>query len=92
MRSVIGGLLLGIGILVAGLSGLCSLFMAMDLVLGAGGSSGKYLDWPTLLIVGGIPFAFGLGIAFGGWRLLKPARPGQVKPAEPAAPPTSDPE
>lgn len=78
-----------VGILIAGLSGLCSLFMAMDLVLG---SSGNYLDLPTLFIVGGIPFAFGLGIAYGGWRLLNPPRQAEVKPAEPAAPPTSPPE
>lgn len=89
MRPVFGGLLLGIGILVAGLSGLCSLFMAMDLFLG---SSGNYLDLPTLLIVGSIPFAVGLGIAYAGRKLLKPAKPPNVTPAEPAAPPTSPPE
>jgi len=101
MRPVFGGLLLGIGILIGGLSGLCSLFMAADLVLGTGGGSDNFLDWPTLFIVGGIPFAFGLGIAYAGWKLLNPARPvanqspvqqAEIKPAEPAAPPTLPPE
>ena len=100
MRQVFGGILLGIGILIAGLSGLCSLFAAMDLVLN-GSSTSKYMDWPTLLFIGGIPFAIGFGMAWGGWKLLNAPKPatGQpqqptvpVKPAEPAKSPTSDPE
>lgn len=100
MQKVFGGILLGIGILIAGLSGLCSLFAAMDLLFsGRSGGGENFLDWPTLFFVGGIPFAIGFGMAFGGWKLLNagsaptsqpPAASMAIKPAEPAAPPTSD--
>ena len=70
MKSLFGGLLLAVGILVAGVSGLCSLaFFVMG--LGDGGLSGIL---PMILVVGGLPFAIGLGLFFGGRSLLRSAR------------------
>ena len=70
MKSLLGGLLLAVGILVAGVSGLCSLaFFVM--ALGDGGL-GEIL--PMILVVGGLPFVIGLGLFFGGRSLLRSAR------------------
>ena len=69
MRTLFGGLLLGIGILIMTCSGLCSLYVVA-------------IGFPALfqepfvilfpLIVGGIPFAIGYGLYRLGRRLLRP--------------------
>ena len=70
MKQFVGGLLLAIGILMMTGSGLCTLW-----IIGAGLSSmriGEALAaLPIPLIVGGIPFAIGLGMFFGGRALLR---------------------
>ena len=70
MRQFWGGLLLAIGILIMTGSGLCTLW-----IIGAGLTSmqiGEALAaLPIPLIVGGIPFAIGLGMFFGGRALLR---------------------
>lgn len=48
-----GGILMGIGILIALLSGLCSLWFLAD-----GGNDAGW--WEIVLLVGGIPFALGV--------------------------------
>ena len=67
MRRLLGGILLAIGILVAGLSGLCTL-----LVLGGSLTSGQFIDGLSMaLAFGGIPLAIGIGLIFAGRALLK---------------------
>ena len=69
MKQVFGSILLAVGILIAGGSGLCSL-----VVLGGGisNSFGEVLG--IVLIVGGIPFAIGLGLFFTGRALVRQAK------------------
>lgn len=69
MRKVAAGLLIGIGILVAGASGLCMALMLPGAVSGTdyllSGMTG------TILLLGGVPFALGVGAVFLGRHLLK---------------------
>jgi|KBSMisStaDraftv2_1062788.scaffolds.fasta_scaffold603710_2 hypothetical protein len=69
MKEVFGGILMAAGILIAGASGLCSLF-----VLFSGGEFGGMSMLPLVLLIGGIPLAAGAGIAYGGYALIKNAR------------------
>ncbi len=71
MKSLFGGILLGAGILIAGASGLCSLVF---LVMGLSEPSGFVDVAPMVLVVGGIPFAIGLGLFFLGRSLVRSAR------------------
>jgi hypothetical protein len=69
MKAVFGGILMAAGILIAGGSGLCSLMILF--------SSGEFAGpsmWPMVLMIGGIPFAVGAGIAYGGYALIRSAR------------------
>jgi hypothetical protein len=68
MRVVFGGILLAVGVLIAGGSGLCSL-----MVLFSSGMGGLTMI-PAVLLFGGVPFAIGAGIAFGGHALIRSAR------------------
>lgn len=79
---VLGGILLAIGILVAGLSGLCSLTMLVG--LGTSGSEGLGIA-PVVLLFGGIPFAGGLALAYAGRSILRSANQQQQPPAPPAS-------
>jgi len=67
----LGGILLGIGILIAGLSGLCSLVLFLT------EATSSYSNMEDLLAMimgfGGIPFALGLGMIFLGRHLIKSA-------------------
>ena len=67
----LGGILLGIGILIAGLSGLCSLAMFVTELT----SVHSNMSETTMLILmfGGIPFAIGVGLFFCGRQLIKSA-------------------
>ncbi len=70
MRAIIGGILLAVGILIAGASGLCSLAV----LFGGGMGPGAFSMLPLVLLIGGIPFALGAAIAFGGQVLIRQAR------------------
>ena len=75
MKQVIGALLLGVGILIAGASGLCSLvvFGSFMAEWSADGGMQEFMSAiPALAIVGGIPFASGVGLFVLGRHLLKP--------------------
>ncbi len=74
MRKVFGGLMLGCGILVAGLSGLCTLLVAGTSMLGASSSQEMMSVIPAALIFGGIPVAIGVGLFFGGRALVRSAK------------------
>ena len=65
---IFGGILIAIGILIAGASGLCSIAILMD--------SGEFAGpdmWPLVLMIGGIPGALGIGMVFGGRALIRSA-------------------
>jgi hypothetical protein len=66
MRQLFGGILLAMGILIAGASGLCSLA-----VLFGGGLSQSLGMLPLVLLIGGLPFALGIAMTIGGRRLLR---------------------
>ena len=66
---LLGGILLAVGILIAGLSGLCTVvFFAMSVGQDGAGTL------PLVLGVGGIPFLIGLGLFFAGRALIRNAR------------------
>ena len=69
MKVIFGGILMAVGILIAGGSGLCSL-----VILFGGGMGTDFSMLPLVLLVGGIPFAVGAAIAFGGFCLIRSAR------------------
>lgn len=71
MKSLLGGILLGAGILIGGASGLCSLAV---LVMGLADPAGIMTVLPLVLVVGGIPIAIGLGLFFLGRSLIRSAR------------------
>ena len=70
MTRFFGGLLLGVGLLIMTCSGLCSLVVV---VMGFS----EALREPSIIIVpllvGGIPFAIGFGLFWGGRALLREA-------------------
>jgi hypothetical protein len=65
MKQVFGGILLAIGLIIALVSGLCCLAVFGD---------SPHLnseDVTLVLVIGGIPFVVGVGMAIGGWFLLR---------------------
>jgi hypothetical protein len=66
VRRLFGGILLAVGILIAGLSGLCSL-----MVLFTSGEFSGFGMLPAVALFGGIPFAGGVAMVFGGRHLLR---------------------
>jgi hypothetical protein len=75
MKILFGGILLAVGILIAGASGLCSLYMLFSSDVFRSGSGGELLSMlPLILLFGGPPFAIGVAIAFGGRSLIRQAR------------------
>ncbi|HKC03822.1 MAG TPA: hypothetical protein VKC17_11030 [Sphingomicrobium sp.] len=69
MKEIFGGILMAVGILIAGGSGLCSMIVLFD-----SGEFSGFGMWQLVLLVGGIPFAVGAGITYGGYALLRSAR------------------
>ena len=65
---VLGGILLAIGILIAGLSGLCSLVFVVTELTSPYSSVDRTVSY--VLGIGGIPFIIGLAMVFLGRRLL----------------------
>jgi hypothetical protein len=71
MKEVFGGIIMAIGILIAGGSGLCSLVMLFS----GDGEFGNTMEMlPLVLVVGGVPFAIGSAITFGGYMLFRSGR------------------
>jgi hypothetical protein len=71
MKGLLGGILLGVGILIAGGSGLCSLVFVVVMLSGNGGSTSGMM--PIVLLVGGIPFAIGIGLFYLGRWIIRSA-------------------
>ena len=79
MKSFFGGVLLAAGILIAGVSGLCSLVV---LGMGVTEPSGLADVLPMVLLFGGVPFLIGLGLFFLGRSMIRSARrDGQEAPS-----------
>lgn len=70
MQKVVGGLLLAAGTLIAGLSGLCTLFMFAE---SSSPETYSYESIMLVLIFGGIPFGVGALLIFAGYRLVRRA-------------------
>lgn len=77
MKTFFGGVLLAVGILIAGGSGVCSLYLLF--APGTGLDEG-WSNLPLILIYGGLPFALGVAIALGGRSLIRQARGEQAQP------------
>jgi hypothetical protein len=69
MKELFGGILMGIGIIIAGASGLCSL-----MVFVSGGIGNNFSMLPAVLVFGGPPIALGVGMFYGGRALIRQAR------------------
>lgn len=73
MQNVVGGIMLGCGILIAGLSGLCTIVVVGTSLADSG--AGEFASMiPAALVFGGIPAAFGVGIFFLGRHLMRTAK------------------
>lgn len=70
MKEILGGILMAVGILIAGASGLCTIVT----LSGAVWDSETLSMLPLVLLIGGLPFAVGAGIAYGGYALIRNAR------------------
>lgn len=78
MKGVFGGLLMAAGILIAGLSGLCTLLVVGG-SLADTGSGGEVMSMVMAAgIFGGVPFVMGLGLFFAGRILIRSGRPAEV--------------
>ncbi len=65
----VGGILIAVGVLIAGLSGLCSLSMLLEEATRPNAQVG---DWLVIVgLVGGIPFLTGLALIYSGMKMLK---------------------
>lgn len=73
MQKLFGSLMLGCGILVAGLSGLCTLIVAGSALAGSSSAEEMMSVLPAALIAGGIPIAIGIGAFFIGKAMLRAA-------------------
>lgn len=69
MKKLFGGILLAIGILIAGVSGLCTLVSLLSSL-----SNGPIGMIPLSLIVGGIPMLIGGGLIYAGLYFLRQDR------------------
>jgi hypothetical protein len=72
-----GWLLIVVGVLIAGLAGLCTLVFAPMMVSGGGGMEGLGLA----LLLGGAPIGLGAGMIIGGLAVIR--KPKQQPPSAP---------
>ena len=87
MSRFLGGLLLAAGVLIAGLSGLCTCVFGIPWILSATTiprANTYEMDLPSVvemvLAFGGIPFVAGLGLIFGGRSLMRRGSGGRKTP------------
>lgn len=73
-----GIILTVVGVLIAGLSGLCIAAFASDQM-----TMGESPTWSIILLIGGIPFLFGAVLILGGVLALRNARRQDRAPKEP---------
>jgi hypothetical protein len=77
MNRLLGGILIAIGILIAGASGLCSAWFLLFVIGGESNNSASGLASLTVLVlfVGGLPFVGGIGMILAGRAVLRRNRP-----------------
>ena len=73
MKQLFGGILLGIGLLIALLSGACSVLVIISGL--SSGGVGALSGAPIVLIFGGIPFVIGAALFLTGRAMLRSAKP-----------------
>jgi hypothetical protein len=74
MSKLVGSIMIGVGLLIAGLSGLCSVAFGVMLLGSSGVDAKVILQWlGAVAVFGGIPFAIGLGLFFGGRSVVRKA-------------------
>lgn len=74
MKQVFGSILMAVGILIAGPSGLCSLVLLGGGMTGGGGMEGFLNMLEVVVLFGGIPFVIGLLASFYGLLLVRQAK------------------
>ena len=75
MKMLFGGILIAVGILIAGASGICSAAMLFGGGFGAGSGMDSFLSMlPVVALFGGPPIAAGIGMVFGGRALVRSAK------------------
>ena len=72
MKGLFGGILMAVGILIAGASGLCSLVFLFSF-MGSGGG-GEFGGAGVVLLFGTPPILLGIGMFLGGRTLVRSAR------------------
>jgi hypothetical protein len=80
MKQLFGGILLAVGILIAGASGLCSLAVLFGGGFDGSGMGSFFSMLPLVALFGGPPLAVGVGMAFGGRALIRSARADEQRP------------
>ena len=74
MEKMLGGILQAVGILIAGASGLCSLYFLTSMVGGPGNSGPESGFFAILIIfIGGLPCASGIALFFAGRSIIRRA-------------------
>lgn len=74
MMKLFGGIFIAVGLIIMGLSGLCTgYFLLMFLTADGGGFGGGAGALMLPLIIGGVPFAVGFGLFFGGRKMIQAA-------------------
>lgn len=66
MTQVLGGCLMAVGLLIAAVSGLCTLVF--------GTSINSWDSATTVLVLGVVPFLIGVGLVYAGTRLIRSGR------------------
>ncbi|GGC27370.1 hypothetical protein GCM10011371_13650 [Novosphingobium marinum] len=74
MKKLLGGILLAIGILVALVSGLCTGLVLSTILWPVTTGEADMSGIPTVLAIGGIPFALGVAMIVGGLALVRSDR------------------
>jgi uncharacterized membrane protein (DUF441 family) len=67
VKALLGSILIGVGLLIATVSGACSLMFIAEAFSDAAMAQ-------AVLLLGGIPFLAGIGLIFGGLKLVRIAR------------------
>ncbi len=74
MSKLMGGIIMGVGLLIAGVSGICSVAVLWDGFSHRGQTGGEYLDFSAAVpLIGGVPFLVGLGLFFWGRTIVRRA-------------------